>query len=324
VLDRRTFYSGLAVGLLAAGARAQQAPKVIGVLSSFSSPEFEPRRENFVQAMRDLGYTNGKQFVLIERLGNGRTDRLTELAAELAKLNVDLIYAMSAGAVAAAQKATTTIPIVFDNVAEPVANGFADSLSHPGRNITGLTSIASDLNPKRVQFLKEMVPKLTRLALLTGAKNPFNSSFEPSMQAAAAPLGIRLRSFSAAGPGELEAAFDSMSQWGAEALVQSGDLYLFRERQRIAELALKGKLASAHPTGDFVEVGGLLSYGVDPTFMNRKVAQYVIEILKGAKAGDLPIQQPTEVILVINRGTANALKLTIPQRLLMQADKVIG
>lgn len=325
MVDRRTFSSGLAAGLLAPRIHAQQArPKVIGVLTFSGILEFEPIRKNFVQAMRDLGYTNGRQFVLIERFADGRVARFPELAAELAKLNVDLIYATSPGAVAAAQKATTKIPIVFDNVSEPIENGFADSLSHPGRNITGVTSIASDLNPKRVQFLKDMVPKLTRLALLTSAKNAFNASFEPSMQVAAESHGIRLLSFSVAKPGEFDSAFDSMGQWGAEALVLSDDLNLLSERHRVAQIALKRKLPSAYPFADYVEVGGLLSYGVSLTFMNLRVAKYVTEIFKGAKAGDLPIQQPTEVNLVINRSTANALQLTIPQRLLMQADIVIS
>jgi putative ABC transport system substrate-binding protein len=247
---------------------------------------------------------------------------LLALAADLAKLNVDVIYASSSDSVAAAQRATK-IPIVFEGVAEPVQAGFADSLAHPGRNVTGLTNIVSDLNPKRVQFLKEMTPKLTRLALLVGPETAFSTSFEPSVRAGAEPFGIRALSFGVAEPRELEPAFQSMKQWGADAVVMSAATNLWSERRRIASLALGSKLPSMCPFSDYVEAGALMSYGVDRLLQARKIASYVRNIFQGAKAGDLPIEQPTQIDLVISRKTAKALGLEIPQRLLLQADKVI-
>jgi len=320
VLNRRIFSAGL---LLAPQVRAQQAPRAIGVLSPFSGREFEPTRNAFVQAMGDLGYIRGTHFILVERFADGRAERLPELATELVKLKVDLIYASSPQAVAAAQGATTRIPIVFESVTDPVEAGFADSLAHPGHNITGLSNVSSDLNSKRLQFLKEMMPKLTRVALLVNSTNRFTAIFVPSMRAAAESIGMRTLNFSAAKPQELESAFQSMIQWGAEAVAMSSDASLWSERERIAQLALKCRLPSLCPFSGYVEAGALMSYGVDRWFEYRKVAAYIRDIFRGAKPGDLPIEQPTQIDLVINRKTAKALELTIPRLLLIQADKVI-
>lgn len=320
MLNRRIFSAGL---LLASHVRAQQAPKAIGVLFPLTSHEFEPTRDALVQALRDHGYLMGKHFVLVERFADGRADRLPELAADLAKLNVDLIYASSPNAVVAAQRATTKIPIVFDGVGDPVQAGFADSLAHPGRNITGLANISSDLNPKRIQFLKELMPKLTRLALLMNSANAFSMSFEPAMRAAAEPFGVRTQGFGAAKPQEFEPAFQSMTRWGAEAVAISSDAHLWFERQRIAQLSLQSKLPSMCPFAGFVDAGALMSYGVDRWFEYRKIAAYISDIFRGVKAGDLPIEQPTQIELVISRKTAKALELSIPNLLLLQADRVI-
>lgn len=319
MLNRRIFSAGL---LLAPQLHAEEAPKAIGVLSPLSSFEFGPSRDAFVHAMGDLGYVRGKHFVLVERFADGRVDRLPALAADLAKLNVDLIYASTSDSVAAAQRATK-IPIVFEGVAEPVQTGFADSLAHPGHDITGLTNIASDLNPKRVQFLREMTPKLIRLALLVGPVTAFSMNFEPSVRAGAEPFGIRTLTFGIAEPPDLEPAFQSMMRWGAEAVAVSAATNLWSERQRIASLAVSSKLPSMCPFSDYVEAGALMSYGVDRLSQARKIATYARNIFRGAKAGDLPIEQPTQVDLVISRKTAEALGLEIPQRLLLQADKVI-
>lgn len=324
MFNRRTLLVGLPVGLLPAlHVRAQLQPKVLGLLSPYSSREIELSRDVFMRAMLDLGYTRGKQFVVVERLADGRNERLPELADELVKLNVDLIWASSTNAVAAAQAATTTIPIVFESVADPVRAGFADSLAHPGHNITGLSNFSADLGPKRFQLLKQMVPSLTRVAVLMNSTNPYYATQVPRTQAVAEQLGLRAQVVSASSPDEMEPAFLAIASQHAQAVFVSPDAYLWAQRQRIAELALKYGLPSMFPFAECVEVGGLMSYGVDALIGIRIVASYVDRILKGAKPGELPIEQPTRVDLVINRKTADALKLTIPQVLLLQAEKVI-
>ena len=324
MFNRRTLLIGLPIGLLPAlHVRAQPQPKVLGLLSPYSSREIELGRDVLMRAMLDLGYTRGKQFVVIERLADGRNERLPELADELVKLKVDLILASSTNAVAAAQAATTTIPIVFESVGDPVRAGFADSLAHPGHNITGLANFSADLGPKRFQLLKQMVPSLTRVAVLMNSTNPYYATQVPRTRAVTEQLGLRAQIVSASSPEELEPAFLAFGSQHAQAVFVSPDAYLWAQRQRIAELALKYGLPSMYPFAECVEVGGLMSYGVDYLIGIRIVASYVDRILKGAKPGELPIEQPTRVDLVINRKTAAALKLTIPQALLLQAEKVI-
>ena len=324
MFNRRILLIGLPVGLLPAlHVRAQPQPKVLGLLSPYSSREIELGRDVFMRAMLDLGYTRGKQFVVVERVADGKNERLPELADELVKLKVDLILASSTNAVAAAQAATTTIPIVFESVGDPVRAGFADSLAHPGHNITGLANFSADLAPKRFQLLKQMVPSLTRVAVLMNSTNPYYATQVPRTRAVTEQLGLRAQIVSASSPEELEPAFLAFGSQHAQAVFVSPDAYLWAQRQRIAELALKYGLPSMYPFAECVEVGGLMSYGVDYLIGIRIVASYVDRILKGAKPGELPIEQPTRVDLVINRKTAAALKLTIPQALLLQAEKVI-
>lgn len=324
MFNRRILLIGLPVGLLPAlHVRAQPQPKVLGLLSPYSSREIELGRDVFMRAMLDLGYTRGKQFVVVERVADGKNERLPELADELVKLKVDLILASSTNAVAAAQAATTTIPIVFESVGDPVRAGFADSLAHPGHNITGLANFSADLAPKRFQLLKQMVPSLTRVAVLMNSTNPYYATQVPRTRAVTEQLGLRAQIVSASSPEELEPAFLAFGSQHAQAVFVSPDAYLWAQRQRIAELALKYGLPSMYPFAECVEVGGLMSYGVDYLIGIRIVASYVDRILKGAKPGELPIEQPTRVDLVINRRTADALKLTIPQVLLLQAEKGI-
>lgn len=320
LLSRRVFCAGL---LVAPQVRAQKRVKAIGVLFPFSSHEFEPGRDAFLRALHDLGYVQGTQFMLVERFADGRPERLPVLAAELVNAKVDLIYASTPQSVAAAQAATTKIPIVFESVTDPVQAGFADSLAHPGHNITGLSNVSSDLNPKRLQLLREMVPKLARLALLVNSTNRFTAIFVPSMRAAAESFGMRTETFSASNLQELETVFRSMIQWNAEAVAMSSDAALWSERKAIARLALASKLPSLCPFAGYVEAGALMSYGVERWYEYQKVAAYVRDIFQGAKAGDLPIEQPTQIELVISRKTADALGLTIPRLLLVQADKVM-
>lgn len=324
MLNRRSLLVRLPLGLLPALlVRAQQGPKVLGLLSPYTSQETEVIRDALLRAMLDLGYVRGNDFVVVERFADGKNERLAELAAELVRLKVDIIYTTSTNAVAAAQRATTSIPIIFEGVADPVRSGFADSLSHPGHNITGLSNFSADLTPKRLQLLKQMVPSLTRVAVLMNSRNPYYTTQVPRMHAAAEQLGLRAHIVSASSPEELEPAFEAIASQRAQAVSVSADAYLWAQRQRIAELALRYGLPSIFPFAECVEVGGLMSYGVDNLVGIRKVATYVDKVFKGAKPSELPIEQPTRVDLVINRKTATALQLTIPQVLLLQTEKVI-
>jgi putative ABC transport system substrate-binding protein len=320
---RRDLLLSLPLGfVLSSHSRAQQRPKVIGLLSPFGRDEIDPGLDVFLRAMQDLGYIKGTHFVVVERIANGRYDRLPALAIELVKLNVDVICTTSTNGVAAAQAATTSIPIVFDSVSDPVQAGFANSLARPGHNMTGLSNFSGDLTAKRLQLLKQTMPTLTRVAVLSNSTNPNYASQLQRMQPAI-QLGLQFALVSASTPEELEPAFRAMARERAEGVYVMADAYLWTQRRRIAELALRDKLPSVFASSDCVEAGGLMSYGVDPMSGMRQVATYVDKILKGAKAGDLPIEQPTRVELAINLRTADALRLTIPRTLLLQAEKVI-
>ena len=272
--------------------------------------------------MLELGYVKGTHFSLVARLAEGNYDRLPAFAEELVKHKVDLIFAASTAALRAAQGATSTIPIVFIYVTDPVGSGFAVSLARPGRNITGLTNITIDLDSKRLQLLKQMLPSLVRVACFLNPRSPFPKDAE-RMQALAEPLGLHALPFYVSTPEELEPAFTAMNAERAQAFMVSSDSYLFSMRKQIADLALRHRLPSMWNFIDCVQAGGLMSYGGDDSAEMRKVATYVDKIFRGAKPGELPIQQPTKFDLIINRKTANALGLTIPPVLLVQAEKVI-
>jgi len=313
---------GWPLALLAATSRAESSPKVIGVLSPYGA-DAQVTLQVFREAMRDLGYREGRNYALVERFADGRNERLPILAEQLVRLRVDLILASTTNAVKAAQAATSRIPIVFESVADPVLAGFADSVGHPGRNITGVSNFSADLSPKRFQYLKQMVPSLSRLAVLVNDSNPYYASQKPAIESVAERLRLSVQ-FVPAGTGdEVGLAFRAMASARAEGLLVTADAYLFAQRRRIAELALQGGLPSMCPFAAYVEAGGLMSYGVDPAVGIRQTATFVDRIFKGARAGDLPIEQPTRVALVINRGTAARLRLAIPQLLLLQAEQVI-
>ena len=324
MLNRRAIVLSLPLGgLVAPLLYAQPQPKVLGILFPYSKPDVEQNVDIFMQAMLDLGHTKGKQFVVVERLAEGRNDRLPELAAELVKLKVDLIWASSTNAVLAAQRATTSIPIVFEGVADPVLAGFADSLSHPGHNMTGLANFSLDLVPKRLQLLKQMVPNLTSVAVLQNSTNPYYETLVPRIRAAAEQLGLRAQIVSASSPEELEPAFEAFVRQRAQAVSISADAYLSAQRKRIAELAIRFKLPSMFPFAGGVEAGGLMSYGVDSLEAIRKMATYVDRIFKGARPSELPIEQSTRVGLAINRKTAQILQLSIPREILVQAQMIV-
>jgi putative ABC transport system substrate-binding protein len=304
-------------------AHAQPRPKVIGALNPYIRADVTPDKERFVQAMRELGYVHGTHFVIVERFADGKNDLLREFAEELAKLKVDLIIAASRNAVMAAQRATTTIPIVFVAVADPVEAGFADSLAHPGRNITGVSNFNTDLTQKRLQLLTQMVPGLARVAVLANPTNPFYPGLAQNYRALAEPLALQVMFVSASKPEELEPAFKSVSEFHRGAISVMADPFLWNQRRPIAELALRSRLPSISSFAECTEAGGLMSYGASSSGAMSLLATYVDKIFKGAKAGDLPIEQATRLDLVINRKTANALQLTIPRVLLLQAERVI-
>jgi putative ABC transport system substrate-binding protein len=320
---RALLLGGPVAALMATYPRAEPGPKVIGVLSPYGSADAQAALQVFRRAMRDLGYREGRDIVLVERFAEGDNERLPSLADELAQLRVDLILASTTNAVKAAQAATSRIPIVFESVADPVVAGFADSIGRPGRNITGVSNFSADLSPKRFQFLTQMVPSLSRLAVLFNATNPYTVGQRPAIESVAQQLHLSVQFVAASTPEEVELAFRTMASARVQALLVTADAYLVAQRQRIAELALKSGLPAMFPFAAYVEAGGLMSYGVDPALGMRQTSNFVDKIFKGARAGDLPIEQPTRVALVINRRTAARLRLTIPQVLLLQAEQVI-
>jgi ABC-type uncharacterized transport system substrate-binding protein len=323
VLARRALLLGLPWALTAASAAAQSTPKVVGFLSPYAAVDAEATLTVFRQAMRELGYVEGSGFVIVARFADGRNDRLSALAAELAKLPADLIFASTTNAVKAAQAATGTIPIVFESVADPVAAGLADSMGRPGRNITGQANLSADLSPKRFQYLTQMVPGLSRVAVLANRSNPYYREQKPLIEAHADKLGLRVRFFDAGSAAEVDLAFRAVAEWRAEAVAVTADAYLYALRQQIVDLSLKQRLPSMCPFAAYVDAGGLMSYGVDPALGIRLASILVDKIFKGARPGDLPVEQPTRVSLIINRRTATLLRLTVPAVLLLQAEKVI-
>jgi putative ABC transport system substrate-binding protein len=316
------------LGLLAAplAAEAQQAGKVyrIGLLD-FSAPDSARLAwwNALRQRMRELGYVEGQNVTFEARWGQGDDARLPKFAAELVGLKVDLIVTAGAGAAVAAKRATSTIPIVMATGSDPVATGLVTSLRQPGGNITGLTSINSELAAKRLELLKNVAPRALRIAILWDETDAGSRLGEQETEAAAKTVGLTILSVPVGSTAGLEAAFATMVRGRAGALVVVSTSRLFSHRKRIAELAVKHRLPTVVGYREFVEAGGLASYGTDYPDLFRRAAVYVDKILKGAKPADLPIEQPTKFELVINVKTAKALGLTLPQSLLGRADELI-
>jgi putative ABC transport system substrate-binding protein len=325
VITRRHLLVGLAASAAAADAEsAASAPKVIGVLNPYFPDEaVRANLDRFDRAMLERGYVKGTHYVVVERMAKGRDELLRPMAEELVRMKVDLIYAAPSNAVAEAQRATATIPIVFVAVGDPVGGGFAETLAHPGHNITGVTNNAGDLSPKRFEFLKQLLPDLSRLTLLATPKTPTYPAFLPQFRARAQALGWTAGLVEAALPLDLERVFASILEQRPHALYVAGDAYLWNARRPLADLALRHKLPTIFPFVEHVEAGGLMSYGADQQDWWRQSADLVDKVFKGASPGDLPIEQPTKIDLVINRRTAEALRLKLPLELLVQAARVI-
>jgi putative ABC transport system substrate-binding protein len=312
----------LAIGI---SAQAQQPRKVprIGLLSSFSASVAEPWHEAFRQGLRDLGWTEEKSIRIEPRYSEGKSERLPELAAELVRLKVDVIVTSITPETLAAKNATKKIPIVMASVNDPIGSGFVDSLAHPGGNITGLTNVASDLSGKRLELLKEIVPGLKGVGILWDPGGPASSLTWKESQAPARALGLQLYSMEPRNVNDFAKAFADATHARVGALVIAANSLVTRNQKLVAELAVKHRLPSISLLSEFVESGGLMAYGPDRSDLFRRAATYVDKILKGRKPADLPVQQPTKFELLINLKTAKQIGLTIPQRMLTRADKVI-
>jgi putative tryptophan/tyrosine transport system substrate-binding protein len=318
----------LLVGL-SVEAKAQQATKIhrIGHLGGTSSSGNPARIEAFRQGLRELGYVEGKNIVIEWRHHEGKLDRLPALAAELVRLKVDIIITVGPPAARAAKEASITIPIVMTQVGDPVGSGFVASLARPGGNITGLSSLAPELSGKRLELLKEIVPQLSRVAVFGTSTNPDNAQSLREVELAAGALKVQLQYLDVRDPRDpkdIETAFRAAGKGRAEAiLMMVAGAVGGGHRTQILELAVKNRLPLIYNTGEFVEAGGLMTYGVNINDLNRRAATYVDKILKGANPADLPVQQPTKFELVINLKAAKQIRLTIPPNVLARADRVI-
>ena len=325
-LRRREFITllgGSAAWPLAA--RAQQAGKVwrIGLLSGASRSDASGLYAAFVQGMRELGYIEGKDFVIEWRSVEGRYERIPEIAAELVRLKVDVIVTGLSAALPTLKRAITTIPVVMAYSTDPVGTGLVASLVRPGGNLTGLAGSSDDTSPKQLELLATVVPNVSRIGLLG---NPNSNTYSPvlkSAQDAAQKAGLSLVPMEARGPQEIENAFAQLAKQRVPAVMMAADAVFFGQRQRIAELALASHLPTMFSQREYAAAGGLMSYGENLADFFRRSASYVDKIFKGARPGDLPVEQPTRFNLVINRRTADALGVTIPPQLYIFADEVI-
>jgi putative ABC transport system substrate-binding protein len=328
-MRRRDFIPLLGGAMVAwpLGARAQQPAKIprIGLLSPFSPSATALWHQAFRQGLRDLGWVEGKNISIEYRYADGRHDRLPDLAAELVRLKVDIIVASISTDGLAAKDATRDIPIVIASPGDPVASGLVESLARPGGNITGLSQSAPELAGKRLELLKEMVPGLSRVAVLWNPRNPASSSTLSwkELQLPARQLGVQLHSLEVRDPNEFDKAFADAMRTRASALVISPDPVFAGNLRRIADFAAKNRLPSIFHLREFADAGGLAAYGPDRSDMFRRAATYVDKILKGARPADLPVEQPTKFELVINLKTAKALGIEIPASILARADEVI-
>jgi putative ABC transport system substrate-binding protein len=306
-------------------AEAQQPVRIprIGILITASASSFSARVEAFRQRLRELGYVEGKNIVIEYRYAEGKRERLSALAAELVRLKVDVIVTTGVVPVLAAKKANPTIPIVFAASSDPVGSGLVSSLAQPGGTITGLSQMAPDLDGKRLELLKEAFPKLVRVAFLWQAGGMRGNLELTDMEAAAKVLGIKLLSLPVRSLDDFDSAFARAKREGAQTLITTTGALIVTQRRRVLDFAAKNRLPAMYPNSEFVEAGGLMSYGPDYTELWRRAADFVDKILKGTKPADMPVEQPTKFEFLVNLKTAKQIGLTIPQKVLERADKVI-
>jgi putative tryptophan/tyrosine transport system substrate-binding protein len=282
-----------------------------------------PHLEAFRQGLRELGYTEGQNIVIESRHAAMRPALLPDLAANLVLSKVDVIVAAGDPAIHAARRATSTIPIVMVAGADPVGSGLVTSLARPGRNLRGLSALSPELSGKRLQLLTEAIPRVSRMAVFWNPADPAKALELREIQATGQALGVQLQLLEVRGPEDFESAFAAMARDRAEALIILGDPLTLSHRMRIVDLAAKSRLPGIYDVQEFVEAGGLMAYGPSLPDLFRRAAAYVDKILKGAKPGTLPVEQPMKFELIINLKTAKALGLTIPQSVLFLADRVI-
>ncbi len=322
----RTALVGLGVMILSAPVVAAQSPVKaarIGVLANGTASTDAVRHEAFRQGLNELGYVEGRNIVIEYRYAEGKTERFPALAAELVRLNVDLILTAGDAGIRAAKQASQTIPIVVAIVADLVGPGYVASLARPGGNITGLTTLNPELSAKRLELLKTAFPKVSRVAILQNPTNAANVAGFKESEVVAQALRIQLLPLDVRRADDFASAFPAALRAHADALIAVGDAVLLTHRARIADFAAKNRLPAMYANQEYMDAGGLMFYGPNVADMFRRAATYVDKILKGAKPGDLPIEQPTKLEFVINLKTAKALGLTIPPALLRRADQVI-
>jgi len=306
-------------------AEAQQPKKVprIGYLAAASASANPARIEAFKQGLRELGYMEGKNIVIEWRSAEGKSEPVPALAAELVRLKVDVIVTAGSLATRAAKEATVTIPIVFAQDSDPVGNGLVASLARPGGNITGLATLGPELSGKRLELLKEIVPGLSRVAVLGTSTQPSTAPTLKETELAAGALEVKLQFLDILAPKDVETAFRAATKGRAGAVLTLTSPVLLSQRAQLAHLAVKSQLPGIYPQTEYTEAGGLMYYGANTADLHRRAATYVDKILKGTKPADLPVEQPKKFELVINLKTAKQVGLTIPPNVLARADKVI-
>ena len=312
-----------AVAPIVANAQEKAHVARIGRLSPLSAETDAPNLEAFRRGLRDLGWIEGQHFTIEARFADGRPERLRGLAEELVRQRVDLMLIGSTQGVLAGKEASATIPIVMVTTGDPVDGKLVASLARPGGNVTGVTALSQVLNAKRLEFIKEAVPGVARVAVLINPSSPYTSPFLREREAIARALGLHITVFEATEPGHLDKTIPMLSAERAGALLVLTDVMFITHRRRIVDLVAKTRVPAVYGEREFVEVGGLMFYGASLADMYRDAAGYAVKILKGAKPADLPIEQPTKLELVINLKTARALRVTIPQSVLLRADHVI-
>ena len=320
MISRRTVLASLAAVLMPLPAEAQSAGKVrrIGFLRAGRPPK--DFVEAFQQGLHELGYVDGQNVIVEFRMTEGSVEQLPRLAEELVRHKVDVILASAGASAVAAKKVTTSVPIVFVGVYDPVELGITPSLSRPGGNITGLALSSADLFGKRLELLRELVPKLQRVAVLSHPANPPDAMQVKAVEVAARTLRIQLQPVSVRSPNDFDSAFKAVR---ADGLLQLDSPFFTTQRTRLVELAVRSRLPVIYGYREMVDVGGLMSYGAHFPDLYKRAATYVDKILRGAKPAELPVEQPTKFELVINLKTAKALGLTIPPSLLLRADQII-
>jgi putative ABC transport system substrate-binding protein len=325
-VNRRTLVLALAAVLAGPSPSRAQAPARvhrIGFLSSTTAAGYAGRVAAFRNGLSELGWTEGKNIAFEFRWADGANDRLPALAADLARANPDLIATIGTPATRAAQRATSTIAIVMISVADPVGSGIVANLAQPGGNITGVTNFVGDTTRKLLETLIVAIPKLARVAVLMNPTNPSTSGVLKGVDEAARNLGVSLATVSARTPAEVDQAFALMKSERAQAFFTLADPFLFDRRVQIAELAAQARIPAIYNSPEYVDAGGLMSYGVNTTEVHRLAAAQVDRVLRGTPPGRIPVEQPTQLELVVSLRAARALGITIPQAILVRADRII-